>query len=199
VLLLMKLAIIWQVNNLMALCKLDFELTKMSCYLARIYGPLLMMHTRRKHIYMGVDLEFQEDGNLQVSMVRYLVSVIEGFPELIVGKAATPTGNRLFDMQDGKDARPLEQKRAIAFHHTTMQLLFMATRACWDRKTTVAFLTTRVKAPDEDDWKKLKQVLQYLNGTKHLKLTISVNNLGILKWYVDGSHNVHCDWKGQGG
>jgi hypothetical protein len=47
----------------------------------------------------------------------------------------------------------------------------------------VAFLTTRVKSPDKDDWRKLKRVLKYLNlnGTKYLKLTISVESLGILK------------------
>ncbi len=52
-------------------------------------------------------------------------------------------------------------------------------------------MTTRVKAPDEDNWGKVKRVLQYLNGTKYLKLTMSVANLGILKWYVDGYHNVY--------
>jgi hypothetical protein len=56
------------------------------------------MHTGRKHDYLRVDLEFQEDGNLQVSMVRYFTSVIEGFTELIIGKAASPAGDRLFDI-----------------------------------------------------------------------------------------------------
>ncbi len=57
----------------------------------------------------------------------------------------------------------------------------------------MAFLTTRVNEPDEDDWGKLKRVLKYLNGTKYVKLKLSVENLGMLKWYVDGSHNVHTD------
>ncbi len=53
--------------------------------------------------------------------------------------------------------------------------------------------------PDEEDWGKLKQVVKYLNGTKHLKLTLTVESLRLLKWYVDGSHNVHWDCKGHGG
>ncbi len=32
--------------------------------------------------------------------------------------------------------------------------------------------------------------------TKYLKLRISVDDLGILKWYLDGSHNVQWDCKG---
>ncbi len=42
-------------------------------------------------------------------------------------------------------------------------------------------------------------MLKYLNGTKYLKLNLSVDNLGVLKWFVDGSHNVHWDCKGHGG
>jgi hypothetical protein len=75
----------------------------------------------------------------------------------------------------------------------------MATRARQDIQTAVAFLTTRVKSPDEDDWGKLNCMLKYLNGTKYLKLRLTVDNLVVLKWYVDGSHNVHWDCKGHGG
>jgi hypothetical protein len=42
-------------------------------------------------------------------------------------------------------------------------------------------------------------VLKYLNRTRYLKLKLSMDNLGILKWYVDGSHNVHWDCKVHGG
>jgi len=101
-----QLTVIWHVDDLMTSCKIDFELTKLSCYLVRIYGPKLTMHTGRKHDYLGIDLEFREDGNLDVSMVKYLKGVIEAFPEHIVGKSATPAGDRLFDIRDEKDRRP---------------------------------------------------------------------------------------------
>ena len=149
------------------------------------------MHTGNKHDCLGVDFEFEQEGRLSVSMVNYLKIVIETFPEQIVGRAAAPAGDRLFDIRDEKEAKPLEEERAIAFHHTTAQLLFMAARAHQDIQTAVAFLTTRVKSPDKDDWGKLKRVLKYLNGTKYLKPSISVENLGILKWYIVGLHNVH--------
>ncbi len=79
------------------------------------------------------------------------------------------------------------------------QLLFMSTRARRDIQTAIAFLATRVKNPDEDDWGNLKRVLKYLYGTRYLKLKLSVDSLTMLKWYVDGSHNVHWDCKGHGG
>jgi hypothetical protein len=123
-----QLTIVWHMDNLMATCKLDFKSMKMSCYLAKIYGPKIIMRMGRKHDYLAVDLEFCDDGNLRVSMMRYLENVIEEFPELIVGRVAMPTGDRLFDKQDAKEGRQLEEERAIAFHHTMAQLLFMAMR-----------------------------------------------------------------------
>jgi hypothetical protein len=132
-------------------------------------------------------------------MITYLKNVIAEFPEMIMGKAATPAADHLFKIRDEKETKPLEEERALVFHHTVAQLLFMATRARRDIQTAVAFLTTRVKSPDEDDWGKLKRVLKYLNGTKYLKLNLSVDNLGELKCFVDGAHNIHWDCKGHNG
>jgi hypothetical protein len=188
-----QLTVVWHVDDLMALYEVGFKLTRFSCYLAKIYGPKLTMHTGQKHDYLGVDMEFKDDGMLDVSMVAYLENVILEFPEMISRKVATPAGDHLFQIREGKETKPLEEERSLAFHHTIAQLLFMATRARRDIQTAVAFLTTRVKTPDEGDWGKLKQVLKYLNGTKYLKLSLTVENLGLLKWYVDGSHSVHWD------
>jgi hypothetical protein len=125
-----QLKMIWHMDNLMGSCETDFEqTTKFSCYLAGIYGPKLSMHTRRKHGYLGVDMEFNDDGTLDVLMIPYLKNVIADFPELIVGKAATPAADHLFFIRDEKEARPLEEERALVFHHTVAQLLFMSTRA----------------------------------------------------------------------
>jgi hypothetical protein len=44
-----QLTVFWHVDNLMSLCKNDFELTKFMCYLGKIYGPKLSMHIGRKH------------------------------------------------------------------------------------------------------------------------------------------------------
>ncbi len=128
------------------------------------------MHMGHKHDYLGVDMEFNDDGTLEVSMITYMKNVISKFPEVIMGKLATPAADHLFTIRDKKEAKPLDEERALAFHHTVAQLLFMATRVRQDIQRAVAFLTTRVKSPDEDNWGKLKRVLKYLNGTKYLKL-----------------------------
>jgi len=124
--------------------------------LGKLYGPNLSMHLGKKHNYFGVDMEFCDDGTLEVLMIDYLKNVINDFPELIKGKVATPAHDKLFVIRDKSKSRKLNEEQALAFHHMVAQLLFMATRARRDIQTAVAFLTTRVKSPDEDDWGKLK-------------------------------------------
>ena len=63
----------------------------------------------------------------------------------------------------------------------------------------MAFLSTRVKGPDEDDWKKLVRMIRYLRGSIHLPLILSADSVSILKWWVDGSHATHPDMRGHSG
>jgi hypothetical protein len=94
----------------------------------------------------------------------------------------------------------LNEELAEAFHHTTYKLLFAANRAGHDIQTAVSFLTTRVQKPDEDNWAKLVQVLGYLNDTRHLKLILSADAISFaIHWYIDASHQVHEDCRGQSG
>ncbi len=60
---------------------------------------------------------------------------------------------------------------------TVYQLLFAANRARRDIQMVVSFLTTRVKAPDEDDWGKLVRVLKYINGTRYMKRILSADEM----------------------
>ncbi len=131
-------------------------------------------------------------------MIPYINKIIQEFPEKITGVSTTPAGDYLFKIRDPTDARHLPQPQAIAYHHTVAQLLFLS-RVRQDIQTAVAFLTTRVKHPDEDDWGKLKRILNYLKGTWYLKLTVSADSLSILQWFVDASHQIHEDCKGHTG
>jgi hypothetical protein len=57
----------------------------------------------------------------------------------------------------------------------------------------VSFLSSRVTCADEDDWKKLKRMLQYLNGTVDMPLTLSIDNISVIKTWVDAAYGVHND------
>ena len=67
----------------------------------------------------------------------------------------------------------------------------MCKRAHPDLQLTVAFLTTRVECPDKDDWKKLVHMLEYINSTIDLILTLGVDSSSKIYWWEDLAYVVH--------
>ena len=107
------------------------------------------------------------------------------------GESATPAANHLFQVNE-LGAEPLGNEKATMFHHNVAKLLFLCKRARPDIQTAVAFLCTRVKSPDVDDYKKLCRVMRYLRGTKTMPLaTLEADSLNVVKWWVDASFAVH--------
>ena len=62
-------------------------------------------------------------------------------------------------LQTTKDPVPLDEPKAQLFHPIVAKLLFLCKRSWPDLSTAIAFITTRVKCPDEDDYKKLTCVM----------------------------------------
>ena len=89
----------------------------------------------------------------------------------------------------------LSQKEAQVFHTIVAKLLFLCKQARLDILTGVAFLTTRVRKPNEDDGKKLSRILKYLSGTRDLVLTLESNLTRTVKWWVEATFAVHHDMK----
>jgi hypothetical protein len=54
-------------------------------------------------------------------------------------------------------------------------------------QTAIAFLSTRVKDPDGDDFKKLGCVVKYLNNKSELVLRLSARDPLVMKWWINGS------------
>lgn len=191
-----QMTICWHVDDLKLSHKKKVEVKRIENWLRSLYGNISVSEGD-KHTYLGMDLDYSEKGKCKISMAGYTKEIIDSFPEAIQGTSATPAADHLFQTRD--TGRKLPEEQAAAFHRTTAQLLFLSGRARRDIQTAVAFLTTRVKGPDEDDWGKLKRVLKYLNGTLDLGLCLSVENLGIVRWYVDASYATHEDCRGHTG
>jgi hypothetical protein len=106
--------------------------------------------------------------------------------------AKTPAGDNLFNLGTGAK---LDTKRAEMFHTFMAKGLFLCKRARPDIQQAILVLCTRVRDPNQADWEKLMRVMKYLNGTKEENLTLSADNLRVVKWYVDASFAVHPDFK----
>jgi hypothetical protein len=193
-----QMTICWHVDDLKISHKKEAEVMEIEHWLRKLYGNISVSRGK-KHTYLGMDLDYSVNGKCRVNMPGYTKEIIESFPEIIEGTSATPAADHLFKVREISETKILPEEQAVAFHRTTAQLLFLSGRARRDIQTAVAFLTTRVKGPDEDDWGKLKRVLRYLNGTIDMGLTLSVKSMGLVRWYVDASFATHEDCRGHTG
>jgi hypothetical protein len=148
--------------------------------------------TRGKvHEYLGMTLDYSIDGKVMIQMYRYIRDALAELPTDMDGKRTTPAADHLFDVNE--QAIKLGEEKADLFHHCVAKLLFLCKRARPDIQTAIAFLCTRVQAPDVDDYKKLVRVMQYLRETETLTLTLEGDDTSVTKWWADASFAVHKD------
>ena len=167
-------------------------------WLNKLYGTHgEVKATRGKvHDYLGMTFTFRDDGKVDISMADYIHKLLDEFPTKITSTAQTPAAEDLFALGDGPE---LDEKTAKFFHTWVAKVLFACKRARPDTHTAVTLLCTRVKGPNQNDWKKLNRLLQYLNGTRDDVLTLGIDDLNVIKWYVDASFAVHPDFKSHTG
>ncbi len=80
-------------------------------------------------------------------------------------------------------------------------MLYVSKRARPDVSTAIVFLTTMVRAPDINDWRKLSHLMEHLRVDRLHPLILSANGSGVLMQYVDASFALHpnmCSHTGGG-
>ncbi|MGA0888342.1 MAG: Ty1/Copia family ribonuclease HI [bacterium] len=169
-------------------------------WLNKSYGKIKPVTASRGkiHKYLGMTLDFTEKGKLKIRMDDYVERMIKEFPVQLksTDTAMSPAANDVFELGKGKE---LEKKQKEVFHSTVAKGIFLSKRARPDIHQAIAVLSTRVKEPNESDWNKLVRMMKYLNSTKKLHLTLSIDDLRVLKWYVDAAFAVHPDFKSHSG
>ena len=165
-------------------------------HVKKVFGKNITVKQGKRNEFLGIDFDYSKKGEVQASMIPFVHQIIKEFPKAITYLAPTPAAEHLFQVHNDMGHKLLPEEQAIAFHHTMAQLLFLSIRVRRDIQTAVSFLTTRITSPDEDDWVKLQNIIQYLFGTCYLKLTLYVNSLGIVRWWIDASHLTHWDCRG---
>ena len=152
----------------------------------------------KRHEYLGMHLDFKQPGKVQIDMRDYVNKrVLAGLPDKYKGTATTPASLHLFELRDGDPL--LGDKEADEFHSIVAKLLFLCKRGRPDLQTAVAYFCTRVKSPTTDDQAKLIRTIKYLRGTRDLTLTLSADNMNVMKWWVDAAYGVHPDMKSHTG
>jgi hypothetical protein len=169
-------------------------------WLNKMYGDHGLVTTTRGdvHDYLGMTFDFSEKGKVKIDMIDYMEAMVDEFSTKFKSTetAPSPAAEDLFAAGDGDD---LEKQRSEEYHTFVAKGLFACKRARPDIHPTIAVLCTRVKKPNEDDWRKLHRLLKYINGTRKDKLILSADDLHVIKWYVDCAFAVHPDFKSHTG
>ena len=101
-----------------------------------------MVVTRgKKHIFVGMDVEFMENGTVRIMMKYYIIECFEAFDEQITKSANTPSKHNLFTVD--KESPPLDEGKEV-FHHIVEKRLYVSKRERVDIDLAVSYLCTSI-------------------------------------------------------
>ena len=112
-------------------------------------------------------------------------------------KLSSQNTDSLFTVREGQPL--LYKTKGEKFHRLLAQLLYIVKRARPDLAPAVPFLTTRVVNPTLDDWRKLRNTVEYLHQTKDLPLILRCDPTKPPVWSIDAAYAVHHDCKSHTG
>jgi hypothetical protein len=162
------------------------------------YGKLdqLTVNQGKKHEYLGMNIDFSIKGEVRITMYDYVEKLIRQLPSDMIGTKKTTAAEYLF--RTDATGVLLNAADKEKFHNLTAKTLWLSQRGRPDLQLAAGFLCTRVREPNEHDWKKLGYEMKYLQGTRHLPLILRSDGKGTAI-YIDGAHAVHYDMKGHVG
>ena len=196
-----QLTVSWHVDDLKASHMNSKVIDQFIQWVKDTYGSIGEVKTTRGkvHDYLGMKLDYSVPGQVKIDMVDYVDTMIEAFPqECLRGSAvASPWNDNLFKVQEKSPL--LSKQGSEQFHTTTAQGLFLCKRARPDIAPAIAYLTTRVRAPNQDDLGKLIRLMKWLKQTRKDCLTLKSDGERVGKWHVDASFAVHPDYRSHTG
>lgn len=145
------------------------------------------------HHYLGMTFNFDESkGAVEILMDGYIKELISQYN--VTKTVTTPANNNLLEETDNT---PLSEVESKELHTIVAKLLYLATRVRFEIMLAVNYLTTRVHKFTKGDQHKTNRVLQYLNGTPNIGLTLCIGDNGPenLNLFADASYGVHEDGK----
>jgi hypothetical protein len=138
-------------------------------WLDQIYGGHItgrVKATKGKfHEYLGMTLDYTKKGKVRVGMSQYVQNMIDAFPENIGSSTVdVPWSKSLF--KANHKSKKLDDERKSIFHTITAKGIFLDKRARPDIQPAIAYLSTRVQNPNEEDWKKAQTFYQIFEWDK---------------------------------
>ena len=142
------------------------------------YGKIVVTH-RSKRMCVRMEIEFTNNGEEKILMTEYLKEAIKAFPEDCSKTTKRPAASSTFEVNK-TCAKLIKPNRKTCHSIVADKLLFVSGRARPDSKIHFPYLV-----------RFLKQLLQYLFVTLNIPLTVSIDNMNILKTWEDAAYALH--------
>ena len=153
-----QMTVVWHVDDL-KVSHIDVkEVNKFILQMEEAFSAdaPLSVSRGKTHDYLGMSLDFRTKGEVQIDMQHYIDMMLQDAPEDMEGVSNTRAVVHLFKT-NLEDPKALGDKQKKIFVHLVMQGLYLSQRGRPDICTT--FLCGRLHNPDEDDYKKLTQMI----------------------------------------
>ena len=141
-----QLTVCFYVDDLKCSSTNKEEVMKLINTLETRYG-VMKKSLGKKHTYLGMDVEFCEDGTVKILMKDHLMEAIQAFAEDLGVIPTTPAAASCFEVDPESPSLPEAKRRT--FHSIVQKLLYVSKRARPDLQPTIAFLTKRVSKATE--------------------------------------------------
>lgn len=109
---------------------------------------------------LSITIDFSKHDCVSFTMYDFIEDVLKEASDNMNGTAVTPASDNFFEVND--NSVQLDDQKAAYFHIMTTRLLFACNMARRDIQVAVAFLCTRVKSPNINDYCKLTRLIKYL-------------------------------------
>ena len=182
------------VDDILVTCEDEAGIDQLVDALKAEYGEITQHRDESDLSYIGMHMH-SVDNRIDVSQRAYVMELLTKYQ--IAGVAASPATGSLFE-DDGTHALLSDKERAL-FHTQVAQLLYLASRTRPDILLAVSYLTTRVRAPNALDQRKLSRVFKYLNGTKDQVLVLGGRSDLVIRGHIDAAFGLHGDARSHSG
>ena len=168
------------------------------------YFPGLVIERGKSLNFLGMELEFLNEGKVNIGLVQYIVGMIEELEEALLPfdenlDREYPHPAAKWLLTTNADANAIDEARADIYRKFVAKLIWVMKRGRPDIEPTTSFLCTRVKGPDRDDWHKFKRCMCWIKQTATDVCTVGADNLLDMIVMIDSAHAVHNNMRGHTG
>ena len=186
--------ILWHVDDFKVSHPSETIVYQVIADLEERYGKMAVEHGPEQ-TFVGMDITFLQNDEVRFCIEGHVIDAIDDFPEEISSSRTSSTSDGVFTVSS--TSQVLDADSGKLFHSIFAKILFISRRARPDIQVPIGFLGTRVTCSTQEDWIKLKLVLEYLKNTIETPLTLGMNGTSLVSWWVDASYGVHLDMKSQ--